>query len=74
MFGNKACSLFSKLIFSNNSSQGYHHWSIRVSNSLEQEQALQLATPDLCPNCLQRLSADKKSCHMQAKHMDKIWA
>ena len=33
--------------------------SIRVSNSLEPDQARHFVRPDLGPNCLQRLSADK---------------
>ena len=32
--------------------------SIRVSNSLDRDQAQHLVGPDLGPNCLQRLSAD----------------
>ena len=31
---------------------------IKVSNSLDPDQALSFLGPDLCPNCLQRLSAD----------------
>ena len=37
--------------------------TIRVSNSLDQDQAQCFVGPDLGPNCLQRLSADNKSCH-----------
>ena len=40
--------------------------TIRVSNSLDPDQARQNVGPDLDPNCLQRLSglsADDKSCH-----------
>ena len=36
---------------------------IRVSNSLDPDQARHFVGPDLGPNCLQRLSADDKSCH-----------
>ena len=32
---------------------------IRVSNSLDSDQAQHVVGPDLGPNCLQRLSADK---------------
>ena len=39
---------FSKKIFRN---------TIRVSNSLDPDQALRFVGPDLGPNCLQRLSA-----------------
>ena len=35
---------------------------IRVSNSLEPDQARHIVEPDLGPNCLQTLSADNK-CH-----------
>ena len=35
--------------------------TIRVSNSLDPDQARHLVGPDLGPNCLQRLSADNKS-------------
>ena len=34
---------------------------IRVSNSLDPDQARHFVRPDLGPNCLQRLSADIKS-------------
>ena len=35
--------------------------TIRVSNSLDPDQARRYVGPDLGPNCLQRLSADNKS-------------
>ena len=35
--------------------------TIRVSNSLNPDQARHFVGPDLDPNCLQRLSADNKS-------------
>ena len=35
----------------------------QVSNSLDQDQVLCFVGPDLGPNCLQRFSADGKSCH-----------
>ena len=38
-------------------------YTIRMSNSLEPDQALHLGGPDLAPNCLERLSADDKSHH-----------
>ena len=44
--------LFRKISFRNN---------IRVSNSLDPDQARYLFGPDLGPNCLQRLSAVKAS-------------
>ena len=34
--------------------------NIRVSNSLDPDQARRSVGPDVCPNCLQRLSADNK--------------
>ena len=37
--------------------------TIRVSNSLDPDQARHCAGPDLGSNCLHRLSADDKSCH-----------
>ena len=37
--------------------------TIRVSNSLDPDQASRFFRPDLGPNCLQRLSADDKSHH-----------
>ena len=46
--------IFSKLKFSNNSFRN----TIRVSNSLDPDQARHFVGPDLGPNCLQRLSAD----------------
>ena len=45
---------FKKKSFSKNSFPN----TIRVSNSLEPDQAQHFAGPDLVPNCLQRLSAD----------------
>ena len=48
---------FLKLTFSKKS-----FWNtIRVSNSLDPDQARQHVGPDLGTNCLQRLSADDKS-------------
>ena len=43
------------LIFFNINSFGN---TMRVSNSLDPDQARHFVGPDLCPNCLQRLSAD----------------
>ena len=37
--------------------------TIRVSNSLDPGKARHVVGPDLGPNCLQRLSADDKTCH-----------
>ena len=36
---------------------------MRVSNRLDLDQDRPSVGPDLGPNCLQRLSADDKSCH-----------
>ena len=41
--------------------------TIRVSNSLDPDQARHFVVPDLGPNCLQRLSADNKSGPLCAK-------
>ena len=46
--------IFSKSTLSKNSFRN----TIRVSNSLNPDQARQNVRPDLDPNCLQRLSAD----------------
>ena len=48
---------FSKSSFSKN----YFRNTIRVSNSLDPDQARHFVGPDLGPNCLQRLSADNTS-------------
>ena len=53
------CGFFFKLSFSKN----FIRNTIRVSNSLNPDQAQHFVGPDLGPNCLQRLSADYKSCH-----------
>ena len=37
--------------------------TIRVSNSLDPDQARHYVGPGLGTNCLQRLSADDKRCH-----------
>ena len=41
--------------------------TIRVSNSLDPDQARHFVRHYLGPNCLQRLSVDDKSCHKQAE-------
>ena len=41
--------------------------TIRVSNNLDSDQDGLFVGPDLGPNCLQRVSADDKSCHKQGK-------
>ena len=48
---------FSKATFSKNSFRN----TIRVSNRLDPDQNQSSVSPDLGPNCLQRLSADDKS-------------
>ena len=50
--------IFSKLTFSKHSFRN----TIRVSNSSDPDQDRQSVGPDLGPNCLQRYSADDKSC------------
>ena len=49
-----SADFFSKSIFSKNSFRNI----IRVSNSLDPDQAQLYVGPDLGPNCLQRLSVD----------------
>ena len=50
------------LIFSNiNFLKNYFRNTIRVSNSLDPDQARRFVGPDLGPNCLQRLSAEDAS-------------
>ena len=41
--------------------------TIRVLNSLDPDQARCFVGPNLGPICLQRLSADNKSCHLLVK-------
>ena len=41
--------------------------SIRESNYLDPDQDQHIVSPDLGPNCLQRLSTDDKSFHLQGK-------
>ena len=48
---------FLKIIFLKNSFRN----AIRVSNSLDSDQGRHFVGPDLCPKCLQRLSADDTS-------------
>ena len=54
-------SAFSKIPFRN---------TIRVSNSFDPDQAWHNVEPDLGPNCLQRLSADKNNQASQEAHVD----
>ena len=54
------CLIFFKIRFFEKFFQEYHH-SIRLSNSLDPDQARHFVGPDLDPNCLQRLSADNTS-------------
>ena len=59
-FGKLFCHLwifFLKLTFSKKSFRN----TIKVSNSLDPDQAQHFVGPDLGPNCSQRLSADDKS-------------
>ena len=52
-----SADFFSKSSFSKNSFRN----TIRVSNSLDADQARLFVGPDLGPNCLQRLSPDETS-------------
>ena len=38
-----------------------------MSNSLDPDKDYHSVSPDLGPNCLQRLSADNKSCNYEEK-------
>ena len=51
------CGQFSKLTFLKNSFKN----TIRVSNSLDPDQARHFVGPDLDPNCLEKLSAEDTS-------------
>ena len=51
------CWFFQNQLFLKNSFRN----TFRVSNSLDPDQAWRFVGPDLGPNCLQRLSADKTS-------------
>ena len=44
--------------------------TVRVSNSLDPDQARHFVGPDLGPNCLQRLSADNKSRPLAGKEFN----
>ena len=54
------CILFCRLptFFKINFFEKLFHNTIRVSNSLDTDQARQYVEPDLGPNCLERLSVD----------------
>ena len=56
LFLSSAC-FFSKSTFLKNSFRN----AIRMSSSLDPDQARHVVGPDLDPNCLQRLSADDTS-------------
>ena len=61
--------IFSKSTFKKNSFKK----SIRVSNSLDQDQARHFVGPDLGPNCLQRLAGDDPSRQrIKSSSYDKI--
>ena len=47
--------------------------TIRVSNSLDPDQARHFVGPDLGPNYLQRLSADIASKELNTKQLDTFW-
>ena len=58
ILGNLSCFCCRLLIFSKYSFRN----TIIVSNSLDPDQYRHSVDPDLGPNCLQRLSADNRSC------------
>ena len=47
--------------------------TIRVSNSLDLDQARHFVRPDLGPNCLQRLTADIAGKESNTKQLDTFW-
>ena len=57
---------FFRLTFSKKSFRN----TIRVSSCLDPDQAQHFVGPDLGPNCLQRLSADEKSCQWRGKSLE----
>ena len=65
MLGNLACFLSSAEFFLK---KKYFGNTIRVSNSFDPDQAGQFVGSGMGLNHLQRLSADKKSCHEQTKN------
>ena len=76
MLGNFACFLFSvdfflKLTFSKKKKSFRN--TIRVSNSLDPDQAWHFVEPDLGPNHLQKLSADDRSHHQWGKELNQIY-
>ena len=64
------CRYFSTLLFSKYSFRN----NIRVSNSLDSDQARHFVGPDLDPNYLQRLSADDKICSKQGNSNRQVHA
>ena len=58
LLGNFPCAFLSSVEFLLN--QLFRN-TIRVSKNLDSDQALFFVGPDLCPDCLQRLSADDTS-------------
>ena len=58
-----SADFFSKLTFFKHSFRN----AIRVSNGLDPDQDQRSVGPDLGPNCLQRSSADDKSCRQRGK-------
>ena len=72
MLGNFSCFIFLSSIsadffFKTISKESFRN-TIRVSNSLDPDQARHFVGPDLYPNFLQRLSADDKNLSHWAKH------
>ena len=59
-----SADFFLNLFFSKNSFRN----TIRVSNCLNPDQDLHSVGLDMGSNCLQRLSADDKSCRQQRKN------
>ena len=67
MLGNFSCFFVVCGFFYSVFKKKYFRNTIRVSNSLDPDQARRFVGPDLGPNCLQRLPADDKSRHKRGK-------
>ena len=65
MLGNFACFFVVCVFFFSNEpfQQIFQKNIVSVSYSLDPDQARCFVRPDLGPNCLERLSANHKSCH-----------
>ena len=62
-------TFFQNKLFQKNLSPASGHYYIRVSSSLDPDQNRHSVVPDLGPVCLQKISANDKSCHKQERVM-----